>query len=150
DTVFDERGRPTGVVAVSGAMHGRPCHEVTVSDGCRIVADAEHEWPVHGPGPSVRTAAELAAAVAAGPVPGASARGRRITSVEPVASVPVRCIQVDSPSHLYLAGASMVPTHNSTMLSAVCLYALLADGEAAPEVYIAAADREQAKIVYDE
>lgn len=38
---------------------------------------------------------------------------RRITSVEPVESVPVKCIQVASESHLYLAGRQMVPTHNT-------------------------------------
>nr|WP_235502392.1 replicative DNA helicase [Angustibacter sp. Root456] len=42
-------------------------------------------------------------------------RSRFITEVRPVASVPVRCLQVDSPDHLFLAGRSMIPTHNSTM-----------------------------------
>ncbi len=41
---------------------------------------------------------------------------RYIASVEPVESVPVRCVQVDSPSHLYLATRSMIPTHNSTLV----------------------------------
>ena len=40
---------------------------------------------------------------------------RWITSVTPVDSVPVRCVEVDNPDHLYLATRSMVPTHNSTM-----------------------------------
>ena len=40
---------------------------------------------------------------------------RFITEVRPVDSVPVRCIQVDADDHLYLAGTSMIPTHNSTM-----------------------------------
>ena len=40
---------------------------------------------------------------------------RFITSVEPIASVPVRCVEVDHPAHLYLASRSMVPTHNSTL-----------------------------------
>ncbi len=40
---------------------------------------------------------------------------RVITSVERVASVPVRCVQVDNADHLYLAGRSMIPTHNSTL-----------------------------------
>src|SRR5919107_1131520 len=31
------------------------------------------------------------------------------------ASVPVRCVEVDAADHLYLAGPSMVPTHNSTL-----------------------------------
>jgi replicative DNA helicase len=32
-----------------------------------------------------------------------------------VAGVPVRCVEVDNPEHLYLAGRSMIPTHNSTL-----------------------------------
>jgi replicative DNA helicase len=42
-------------------------------------------------------------------------RWRYITDVRPIASVPVRCVQVDNADHLYLAGRSMVPTHNSTL-----------------------------------
>lgn len=38
---------------------------------------------------------------------------RQIVDVNRIDSVPVRCIEVDSPSHLYLAGESMIPTHNS-------------------------------------
>ncbi|WP_109472765.1 replicative DNA helicase [Ornithinimicrobium cavernae] len=38
-----------------------------------------------------------------------------ITNVRQVTSVPVRCVQVDNDSHLYLAGHSMIPTHNSTL-----------------------------------
>jgi len=38
---------------------------------------------------------------------------RMLVSVTPVASREVRCITVDSPSRLYLAGAAMVPTHNT-------------------------------------
>jgi replicative DNA helicase len=40
---------------------------------------------------------------------------RFITAVRSISSVPVRCVEVDSPDHLYLAGRSMVPTHNSTL-----------------------------------
>ncbi len=42
---------------------------------------------------------------------------RRILSVEPVQSVAVRCIQVDSPSRLYLCGEGMVPTHNTFLMA---------------------------------
>lgn len=38
---------------------------------------------------------------------------RMITAIEPVESEPVRCISVDSPSHTYLAGEQMIPTHNT-------------------------------------
>jgi replicative DNA helicase len=45
-----------------------------------------------------------------------SRAGRRyVVDVRPVPSVPVRCVEVDAPDHLYLAGRSMVPTHNSTL-----------------------------------
>lgn len=48
-------------------------------------------------------------------------RGSRfITDVRPVSSVPVRCIEVDNADHLYLAGRSMIPTHNSTLGLDVC------------------------------
>jgi replicative DNA helicase len=40
---------------------------------------------------------------------------RFITAVRRIESVPVRCVQVDHPEHLYLAGPTMVPTHNSTL-----------------------------------
>ncbi|KAA0114170.1 replicative DNA helicase [Mycolicibacterium sp. P9-22] len=40
---------------------------------------------------------------------------RFIVDVRPVASVPVRCVEVDNDSHMYLASRSMVPTHNSTL-----------------------------------
>ena len=70
-----------------------------------------------------------------------------VTAIDPVPSVPVRCIEVDAPSRLYLAGEAMVPTHNSLLASAFGHYFLVADGEAEPEVYIAAAARGQAGIV---
>lgn len=41
---------------------------------------------------------------------------RMIVAATPIASVPVRCIQVDSPSHLFLAGREMIPTHNSHLM----------------------------------
>lgn len=37
----------------------------------------------------------------------------QVTAVVPTASVPVRCISVDSENHLYLAGKEMIPTHNT-------------------------------------
>jgi replicative DNA helicase len=40
---------------------------------------------------------------------------RRIVAVRRIDSVPVRCVEVDNADHLYLAGRTMVPTHNSTI-----------------------------------
>lgn len=44
-----------------------------------------------------------------------------IVSVTPVASEPVKCIKVDSASHLFLAGSGMVPTHNTSETEMVAL-----------------------------
>lgn len=40
---------------------------------------------------------------------------RYIVSCDPVPTVPVRCIQVDSPNRLYLAGRSFIATHNTAL-----------------------------------
>lgn len=73
-----------------------------------------------------------------------------LADIEPLEeTVKMQCIQVDSPSHQYLAGKSMVPTHNSELAAAIALYLLFADNEMSAEVYGAAADRQQASIVFD-
>ncbi|MGH7572875.1 MAG: DnaB-like helicase C-terminal domain-containing protein, partial [Gemmatimonadota bacterium] len=50
---------------------------------------------------------------------------RVIVSIRPVPSVPVRCITVDSPDHLYLAGESMIPTHNTSFALGIAAHAAL-------------------------
>lgn len=37
----------------------------------------------------------------------------KILAVERIDSVPVQCLAIDSPSHLFLAGNGMIPTHNT-------------------------------------
>lgn len=44
---------------------------------------------------------------------------RYIIDVVEVESRPVRCIRVSSESHLFLAGKSFIPTHNTTLLNAL-------------------------------
>lgn len=43
---------------------------------------------------------------------------RRIVSVVPIASVPVKCIQVNSPNECYLAGKNFITTHNTKVVVA--------------------------------
>jgi replicative DNA helicase len=55
DALIDAAGRPTRVVAATEVMHGRPCYEVTFSDGSVIVADGQHQWrttPAAAPRPA--------------------------------------------------------------------------------------------------
>ena len=45
-------------------------------------------------------------------------RGHFIRNIRPVEAVDTICIEVDSPSHLFLAGEGMTPTHNSILRGA--------------------------------
>jgi len=45
-----------------------------------------------------------------------------IKDIKLVKSVPVRCVSVDSLSHLFLCGKTFIPTHNSTLMTVVCLW----------------------------
>ena len=141
DLVLAVDGTPTRVSAATDVMLDRPCYRVSFDDGSEIIADEEHQWLTHtrtavlvGAGAadagsaSVVTTGQIAASSQrhlvripddarlplchdGGIEPGT---GRAIVAVESVASVPVRCLQVDHPEHLFLAGRTFIPTHNST------------------------------------
>jgi len=121
DHLIAAAGRPTLVVAATEVMLGRPCYEVEFSDGTVIVADAGHQWPtMRGilTTARLRAGADLVTAATARQLVGAGSpllAAFGVADVRPVESVPVRCVQVASDDHLYLAGPAMVPTHNSTL-----------------------------------
>lgn len=50
-----------------------------------------------------------------------AAGNRSIVLVEPVENQVTSCITVDSPSHLYLAGRNLIPTHNSAWFLRNCI-----------------------------
>ncbi|MFC9662782.1 replicative DNA helicase [Nocardia sp. NPDC127606] len=119
-------GRPTRVLAATEEMTDRPCYEVEFSDGTVITADEEHLWttlaPTLAPHPVVRTTGEIAHSLRtprdnfAHMVPrSARSAARQIVDVRKVDPVLVRCVEVDNTDHMYLAGRTMVPTHNSTL-----------------------------------
>ncbi|KAA1246998.1 replicative DNA helicase [Mycobacterium simiae] len=119
EELLDADGAPTRVMAATEILWGRPCYEIEFSDGTTIVADAQHLWPT---GYGIRTSAQLRSgldtiAPAGSPVRHVAVMAPvlQIVSVRRVPSVAVRCVEVDNPAHLYLAGRGMVPTHNSTL-----------------------------------
>ena len=120
DRVLGMDGKPVEVLAVSEVLLGRPCFRLTFDCDDEIVADADHRWlTLDG---ALRATAMIAKMVAPGgkanraiPV-GDTTRCRHIIGCEPVESVPVRCIQVAAADGMFLAGRSMVPTHNSEAL----------------------------------
>jgi len=78
-------------------------------------------------------------------------RGVMITSVERVDPVPTKCLQVDSPSRLFLCGRTMLPTHNTGLIAGLCLCHLVGpEAEDRGEIYSAAIDRQMAALIFAE
>lgn len=73
-------------------------------------------------------------------------RRRMITRCDPAGLRTVNCIQVEG--GLYLAGAGLVPTHNSLTAAGIGLYLFAADGEVGAEVYSGATTEKQAWEVF--
>lgn len=71
---------------------------------------------------------------------------RTIVSVEKVKSVPVKCIGIEHESHLYLAGKSLVPTHNTECALFIATVACLLNDNF--QVMIIAPELKQAKKIY--
>jgi replicative DNA helicase len=113
-------GTASRVVAATDVMLDRPCFEVECSDGAVVVADAQHQWATAGAG--VVTTEEMAAALSfispsrrSDHAVRLAKTTRSVCDVRKIDSVPVRCVEVDSADHLYLAGHTRIPTHNSTL-----------------------------------
>lgn len=171
DTVFDENGIPCHVVAKSLVDNTEQAYKLTFKDGTSIIAGERHLWNISvDSGEKIISTLEIykmgtAIKIASSNCPKTdnpdiltnwSVSKKRnpqyhyLESILPVSEkIKMQCIQVDSPSHQYLAGTSMIPTHNSELAAAIALYLLYADNEPSAEVYGAAADRGQASIVFD-
>ena len=97
------------LVASIGCVSRSPCRSRS-----RPEPQSRPSWDVVVPSTSA-LARMTDKAVAVRARPAREQQLRYIVDVRPVETVPVRCVQIDNPDHLYLAGRSMVPTHNSTL-----------------------------------
>lgn len=126
DRVFDESGLPCNVVATTEVMLDRPCYRVTFSDGAAIECDEGHLWSAT----LVDAPKDVLCDLTTGAIehwlrlgikvrncrPDANGENEYFAAVEAIASTPVKCIQVDSATGVYLCGKEMIPTHNSALL----------------------------------
>lgn len=134
--LLNEHHQPCRVVSATKPMYGHDVYAVRFDDGSVIKADADHLWPTVAwadrrltpeSAAQLRTTLEiknslrttgqrhhLNHAIRLHKTP--KTKWRLIVSVTAISSEPVKCIGVDSPSHLYLAGKSMIPTHNTFSL----------------------------------
>ncbi len=127
DTVIGGDLEPTTVLAVSEVMHN-PCYELEFWGGSKIVAGADHDWPVeHGCTVTLKRTEEIYNTYYANGnkkplrVVGSMDITDRcirsyIVNVKPVETVPTKCIKVSAESGIFLIGEEMIPTHNSDSL----------------------------------
>jgi len=116
DYVYEAKGLPVRVVAVSSVFDGRPCYRVTFEDKDSVVADGEHMWNLkegyrrteeifqYGAGVSLLKATSTTLILPDDP---------SIVYIDSVDSVPVRCITVWNPDHVFLVGRGLHLTCNS-------------------------------------
>ena len=72
---------------------------------------------------------------------------KSIRNIEPVPSVPVKCIGIDHHSHLYLAGRKFTATHNTPLASAISLSEFIC-GEMGTKVLFGSNDYDQADLAF--
>lgn len=137
--VYDENFEPTVITHAYDIMHNKTCYEVVFDDGSTIIADAEHLWvtstramrsgisipsdaqEINEYSVTVLTTEAIKQTIHDEHVIPTNFFNKnmhektvyKIVKVNDTPSVPVRCITVDSPSHLFLAGETLIPTHNS-------------------------------------
>lgn len=122
DYVFDPDGNPVLVVDKTQVFRNTPCYKITFSCGEEIIADEDHLWLINGT--TIRTSdaynqfvkgIQLSIKEAKAPefYIKSYCSDHIIENIEPVDSVPVVCITVESDEHLFLCGRNFIPTHNS-------------------------------------
>lgn len=80
---------------------------------------------------------------------GARSRTLAIVKCEEIESVPTKCLAVDSPDNLFLAGYGCVPTHNTALAALLLLLHLCGpEARANSQLYSAAQSRDQAAILF--
>lgn len=155
DHLLGSDGKPTKVVAATEIMHGRPCYRLYFDLNEQIIADAQHQWQVLDPDTEslkILTTVQIAQLyqqkesynstnisinstdtietpkVSIILPPESLTHSTIITRIEPVESVPVRCVQVDATDHLYQATKAGIPTHNSTLALDFCRHVSVKKG----------------------
>ena len=122
DLLIDSTGKSTKVKEVTQVLNNRPCYLLTFAEGVKVIADENHQWYVkieEHKEPMLVTTLDLFRLRKNGTLQITSTGNRNnlkdLLEIEPTASVPVKCVEVDSPDRTYLITKAMIPTHNSSL-----------------------------------
>lgn len=125
DKLFDKDGNVCTVTAKS-ETHYNPCYKITFDNNDTVIADHEHRWLIMVDDKEmVITTEEMfkyfnngtSLRILSGVTAYENLREFHpvyiIQDIQETETVPTQCIAVDSPSHTYCFGYSMIPTHNT-------------------------------------
>lgn len=127
DYVYDRYMNPTKIIFISDLQFGRVCYEVIFSNGDTIVADKDHLWDAsqkintNNHKENIITTGELYSEFKKNKIYSIYSPKNdystilKIVNILPVKTRPVRCIQVENNEHIYLAGKTLIPTHNTVV-----------------------------------
>lgn len=157
DTVFGPNGQPCRVTWTSDVDPEPESYRLTFSNGESVRACGDHLWVTNAQdGRRSRNTREIFRTQDRGHwlaydhdmLPPPDGRRVDVQSVERIAPVPMRCIAVDSPTNEYLCGRTMIPTHNTPLVAGIILCVMVCDGERGAQLYSAAAEKEQAALLF--
>lgn len=160
DYVFDENISPIKVINISETLYNEECFKLNFSDGDSIIADGNHLWKINVPAhltSGIHTTKQIYHILWGNigtqeknlKIPRTKGCTQKyIVGCNKTNSVPVKCIEVNSESKMYLAGEGFIPTHNSPLAGGIGLYGLTFDDEPGAEIYAAAVTRDQAGILF--
>ncbi len=130
DYVLDEYENPTRVVADTEIMFNRPCYNISFSNGQNVDADENHLWKVNYSLDSSKliTTKEIYELKTKEYYVEIFIVDRfnnniYIDNIQKINSVPVKCIQVENKSGMFLCTYSKIPTHNSTIAASLLEWA---------------------------
>jgi phage terminase large subunit-like protein len=133
DQLFDEQGNTCNVTKLHPINLSPEAYELEFDDGTKVEACADHLWETQEnkeQKPTVKNTRSIFESQNNNHKIinkfnhlfiikyNLTSKDRFICKVIPIKSKPMRCITVDSPSHLFLITRSFIPTHNTHMGSA--------------------------------
>lgn len=133
DIVLDEYFRPTKVIAETEIQLNRPCYLIKFNNNESVIADKEHLWKVFIPefNPEYELLLNtdklyhiLKQKKYSIPIINKyTDKIIKIIDITPSKSVPVKCIQVNNKTGMFLITKKNIPTHNSTIAANIIEWA---------------------------
>lgn len=130
DYVFNEYGIPTKVVNETKVLYNKTCYKLTFSNGEKVECSDDHLWrtfQIECQDSSIVTTKEIVNSLYINKrfnhcvdkiQPLLEKEKRFIVNAEPILSIPVKCLEVEDNSHVFLITKSLIPTHNCNSESA--------------------------------